>query len=159
MTQLRLSSSIRIHRCVEDVFAYAADFHRAAEWRDEVVASTMSPFGPMRAGTVLHEEARVAGRPVVTDSVVEVYEPPHRFTFEHLSGPMPVSGEYRVTAVEDESELHYALNVDLRGGWALLAPLLRVTGPRMMARSLDEFRFRLEASVVSRSPVLVGACD
>ena len=72
---------------------------------------------------------------------------------------MPVSGEYRVTAVEDGAELHYDLTVDLRGGWALLAPILRVTGPRMMARSLDEFRFRLEASVVSRSPVLVGACD
>jgi hypothetical protein len=158
MTQLRMTSSVAIHRCAEDVFAYAADFRRAAEWRDEVVASTMSPSGPMRPGTLLHEEARVAGRGVVTDSVVEVYEPPHRFTFTHLSGPLPVRGEYRVTPVGDGAQLRYDLTVDLRGGWALFAPILRLSGPRMMARSLDELRFRLEASVPTRTPDLVGAC-
>lgn len=158
MAHLRLTTGIVVQRAAEDVFAYAADFRRAAEWREEVVASTMSPSGPMRSGTVLHEEAQVAGRPVVTDSVVEVYDAPHRFTFTHLSGPLPVSGEYRVTPVGDCAELRYHLTVELRGGWALLAPILRVSGPRMMARSLDELRFRLEASVVSRSPELIGAC-
>lgn len=156
MTRLRLTSSVRIKRAVEDVFAYAADFRRAAEWREEVVASTMSPSGPMRSGTVLHEEADVLGRPVVTDSVVEVYEPPHRFTFTHLGGPLPVSGEYRVAAVGGCAELRYDLTVELSGGWALLAPILRLSGPRMMARSLDEFRFRLEASAVPRRPALAA---
>ena len=158
MTQLRLTTSVVIQRAAEDVFAYAADFRRAAEWREEVVASTMSPSGSMRSGTVLHEEAQVVGRTVVTDSVVEVYDAPHRFTFTHLSGPLPVSGEYRVTPVGDGAELRYDLTVELRGGWALLAPILRVSGPRIMARSLDEFRFRLEASVPPRSHELVGAC-
>lgn len=157
MTKLRLTSSVGIRRSAEDVFAYAADFRRAAEWREEVVGSTMSPGGPMRPGSVLHEDALVAGRAVVTDSVVEAYEPSHRFTFAHLSGPLPVSGEYRVTTTDDGAELRYDLTVELRGGWALLAPILRFTGLRTMARSLDEFRFRLEAAAVPRLPVLVGA--
>lgn len=153
MTHLRLSSTVRVQRRAADVFAYAADFRRAAEWREEVMESTMSPDGPMRTGTVLHEVARIAGRTVVTDSVVEEFEPGQRYTFVHRSGPLPVTGEYWVTPVADglSADLRYDLGVELRGGWALLAPILRWTGARTMARSLDELRFRLEAAAPRRT--------
>ena len=151
MTHLQLSSAVHVQRSPEDVFAYAADFRRAAEWREEVVESTMSPDGPMRVGSILHEVAHVAGRTVVTDSVVDAIETPDGYSFSHLRGALPVSGEYRVVAGSDGgAELRYDLRVELRGGWALLAPLLAWTGPRMLARSLDEFRFRLEAAAVQR---------
>ena len=58
-----------------------------------------------------------------------------------------------MTGSGETAELHYLLNVDLRGGWALLAPILRLSGPRVMARSLDEFRFRLEAAARPRAAV------
>lgn len=151
MTHLQLSSTVHIQRSPEDVFAYAADFRRAAEWREEVVESTMSPAGPMQVGSILHGVAHVAGRTVVTDSVVDAVEFGDRFSFSHLSGPLPLSGEYGVAAASDGgAELRYVLRLELRGGLALLAPLLRWTGPRMLARSLDEFRFRLEASAMPR---------
>lgn len=153
MTALHLTSSVRVHRAVADVFAYAADFRRAQEWREEVVESTMSPAGPMHTGTVLHEVARLAGRTVVTDSVVADYDAPHRYRFTHLRGPIPVSGEYRVTDCAEGAEFEYRLSAELRGGWALLAPIFRVSAPRRMARSLDEFRFRLEAAAQPRVAV------
>ena len=153
MTALHLTSTVRVQRPITDVFAYAADFGRAKEWREEVIESSMSPAGPMRAGSVLHEVAQVAGRTVVTDSLVADYDAPHRYTFTHLRGPLSVSGEYQVTGSGETAELHYLLNVDLRGGWALLAPILRLSGPRVMARSLDEFRFRLEAAARPRAAV------
>ncbi len=151
MTSLHLNRTVRVRRPAADVFGYAADFGRAKEWREEVIESSMSPAGPMRTGSVLHEVARVAGRTVVTDSLVADYDEPHRYTFTHLRGPLSVSGEYRVTGSGEASELHYRVNVDLRGGWALLAPILRLSGPRVMARSLDEFRFRLEAAARPRT--------
>ena len=60
----------------------------------------------------------LAGRRVVTESVVDAYEPPHRFSFAHLSGPMPVSGEYVVEAAGGGARLTYTLRVRLRGGWS-----------------------------------------
>ena len=94
--KLTFVRSVTVARSVEDTFAYASDFNRAYEWRDEVRASRASPAGPMRLGTQLHEESVLAGRRVVTESVVDADEPPHRFSFAHLSGPMPVSGGLRL---------------------------------------------------------------
>ena len=99
----------------------------------------------MRLGTQLHEESVLAGRRVVTESVVDAYDPPHRFSFAHLSGPMPVSGDYVFEPVASGTRLTYTLRVRLRGGWLLFAPLFRLTGGRTMERSLAKFAENLDA--------------
>jgi polyketide cyclase/dehydrase/lipid transport protein len=143
--------SIPVPRSVHDVFAYASDFNRAHEWRTEVDASSMRPAGPMRVGTELHEESVIAGRRVVTESVVDTYEPDHRFTFAHLSGPLPVSGEYAVAAAPSGSTLTYTLRVRLVGAWRLLAPVFRRTGGRTMERSLTRFAEQVASGASTRS--------
>ena len=137
--------SVTVARSVEDTFAYASAFNRAYEWRAEVKASSATPPGPMRLGTRLHEESVLAGRPVVTESVVDGYEAPHRWSFAHLSGPMAVSGDYVIAPVAGGAQLTYTLRVRLRGGWALLGPLFRLTGGRMIDRSLAKLAENLEA--------------
>ena len=133
------------------VFDHVTDFAHAHEWRTEVVESTMAPAGPMRAGSRRREVAVVAGRRVVTHSVVAVLEPSHRFTFEHVSGPLPVSGEYRVeprrsSTGQSLTTLWYTLRVALPGGWRLLAPLLKVTAPRTVDKSLRALAAQIEAA-------------
>ena len=142
--RLTFVRSVTVQRNVEDTFAYASDFNRAYEWRAEVKASSATPPGPMRLGSRLHEESVLAGRRVVTESVVDAYEAPHRWSFAHLSGPMPVSGDYVFEPVGDGAQLTYSLRVRLHGGWALLAPLFWLTGGRMMERSLAKFAVNLE---------------
>ena len=142
--RLTFVRSVTVQRNVEDTFAYASDFNRAVEWREEVKASSATPSGPMRVGTQLHEESVLAGRTVVTDSVVDAYQAPHQFSFTHLRGPMPVSGEYVIAPAEGGAQLTYSLRVRLHGGWALLAPLFWLTGGRMMERSLAKFAVNLE---------------
>jgi len=144
---LEFIRSVEIPRPVAEVFAYASDFTHAHEWRTEVVESTMQPAGPMRLGSRLHEVALMSGRRVVTDSVVDTYEPPHRFTFAHLSGPMAVSGEYAVEAVEGGSRLIYTLRVRLSSLWVLLTPVFRRTGPKMIDSSLRQLADQLTARV------------
>ena len=143
--RLTFVRSVTVQRNVEDTFAYASDFNRAYEWRIEVQASSATPPGPMRLGSRLHEESVLAGRRVVTESVVDAYEAPHRWSFAHLSGPMPVSGDYMFEPVGDGAQLTYTLRVRVRGGWALLGPLFRLTGGRMIDRSLAKFAENLEA--------------
>jgi hypothetical protein len=143
--RLTFVRSITVSRSVEATFAYASDFNRAYEWRDEVKVSSATPPGPMRLGTQLHEESALAGRRVVTESLVDAYDPPHRFSFAHLSGPMPVSGDYVFEPVDSGTRLTYTLRVRLRGGWVLLAPLFRLTGGRTMERSLTKFAENLDA--------------
>jgi len=133
---LEFVRSIDIARPATEVFAYASDFNRAQDWRTEVVESIMEPVGSMRLGSRLHEVALISGRRIVTDSVVDTYEPGHRFTFVHLSGPMTVSGEMAVETVGTGARLTYTLRVRLSGLWVLLAPVFRRTGPATIDASL-----------------------
>jgi hypothetical protein len=143
--RLEFVRSIDVPRSVEVVFGYASDFNRAVEWRVEVAESSMEPAGPMQLGSRLHEVAVLARHAVLTESVVDAYEPPNRFTFAHVSGPMAVSGELLVEPIDEGARLTYTLRVGLTGFWALLTPVFRRTGPRMMQRSLRRLAARLTA--------------
>jgi Polyketide cyclase / dehydrase and lipid transport len=142
---LTLRQSVLLRRSPHEVFAYVSDFNRAKEWRVEVRESTQTPPGPMVKGSRLHEESAIMGRRVVTESVVDELEPGRRFTFRHVAGPIPVGGEYLVEEVVDGTRLTYTLNAELRGVWGVAAPYLRRSGPRMMARSLETLRARLDS--------------
>lgn len=149
---VELTRVIDIAASQDDVFDYVSDFRRAHEWRTEVLESTMEPPGRMRTGSRLRELATVAGRPVTTHSVVNKFEPSHRFTFEHVSGPVPVSGEYAVTPRLAEpgrlATLRYTLRVRLVGGWRLLAPLINLTAPATIHRSLRRLASRIESGTL-----------
>lgn len=145
--RLQIVRSVDVCRSVEDVFVYVSDFTKAKDWRTEVTRSSMEPVGPMREGTRLHEVAVVAGWPVITESVIDAYEPPHRFTFAHISGPMPVSGQYHVADAGDGSRLTYTLHLRLTGLWRLLLPILRRTGPKTVDESLGRLAAHLESQI------------
>ncbi|WP_322919236.1 hemerythrin domain-containing protein [Nocardioides renjunii] len=149
-TVVELTRSIDVAVGPDELFAYVSDFNRAHEWRTEVIESTMEPPGSMQAGSLLREVAVVAGRRLVTDTIVDIFEPPRRLTFEHRTGPLPVSGEYVVetphaSATQDEATLHYTLRIHLTGGQRLLAPLLTMTAPRTVQTSLRTLAHVLKA--------------
>lgn len=128
---------------MSEVFDYVSDFGRAAEWRTEVVDSSMSPPAPMALGSRLREVSRIAGREVVTESVVDEVAAPTLWSFAHVSGPLPVHGDYRFEPGPQGVVVTYRLGVRLTGLWALGAPYLRWSGGRLMRRSLDTLAQRL----------------
>ena len=123
-------------RAVSEVFDYVSDFSRAAEWRTEVVESSMSPPAPMQVGARLQEVSRIAGRQVVTYSVVDELSAPTFWSFAHEAGPLPVRGDYRFAEEGKGVRVTYRLEAELTGAWALGAPYLRWSGRRIMRRSL-----------------------
>jgi hypothetical protein len=143
-TEVRFEEHVVIPaRTVTEVFDYVGDFGRAAEWRVEVVESTMAPPAPMQVGARLREMSRIAGRRVVTESVIDELAAPTFWSFAHLSGPLPVRGDYRFLEDPDGVRISYRLEVRLTGLWALGAPYLRWSGRRIMQRSLARLAERL----------------
>jgi Polyketide cyclase / dehydrase and lipid transport len=134
------------NRSLSEVFDYVSDFARAAEWRVEVVGSSMSPPAPMALGSRLREVSRIAGREVVTESVVDEISAPTRWSFAHVSGPLPVRGDYTFASGPDGVGVTYRLDVRLTGLWALAAPYLRWSGRRLTRRSLGTLAQRLASA-------------
>jgi uncharacterized protein YndB with AHSA1/START domain len=104
---VRAEESIVVERPVEEVFAYLTDLERVPEWQTNVLFLQLQS-GTLRQGAKLVELRKFLGRKV--ESVVEVteYEPPHRYTIEVQSGPIPfvisnvlseVGGGTRIDAV------------------------------------------------------------
>jgi hypothetical protein len=146
MTRLALTASVLVHRSAVDVFAYVADLRRAREWRSEVLASELRPPGPVRLGARLREVSIIAGRRVVSESEIDGYEESRRISLRHRSGPLPVRTEYTVSAAVGGAVLRYDVDLELVGGWSLLAPVFRISWPQRMGESLDELRYRLEST-------------
>lgn len=142
---LTIQQSLRTHRPADEVFAYVSDFNRAKEWRTEVFESRQSPPGLLIEGSTLHEESRILRLTIVTESVVDELEPGRRFTFQHVSGPFPVSGEYLVEPLGDDTVFTYTLHVELHGLWRLMAAYFRRSGAQAMAKSLRALQRRLAA--------------
>lgn len=145
---LTIQQALRTHRPAHEVFAYVSDFNRAKEWRTEVHESRQSPPGLMIEGSTLHEESRILGLNIVTESVVDELEPGRRFTFAHIAGPFPVSGEYLVEQLGDGAVFTYTLHVELRGLWRLMAAYFRRSGAQAMATSLQALHRRLVAGAM-----------
>ena len=143
--QLIFERSVIVDRPITDVFAYVSDVNLAHEWRSEVVESTMWPAGPMRDGMVIYEVAVIKGRHIVTETVIETMSAPERFSFSHLNGPLPTSGEFVFIARPDGTEVTYRLVIELRGGWVLFGRYLRRVIDQNMMRSLSTLRSTLES--------------
>ncbi len=149
--QLVFTRTVLIRRPADEVFAYVTDVSRAHEWRVDVVVSTAYPDGPLNRGSVIREEAQVIGRTVVTETAVDYVIPGERLGFSHLTGPLPVSGEYVLVTTPRGTELTYELVVELPGRWAMFARYLRRLGERNMTLSLAVLRHRLEEAALPAS--------
>ena len=81
-----------IDRSVEDVFAYVTDVSRLPEWQSGVREATMD--GELRLGGHVEERRRFAGRDLTLRHEVTELDPPHRFTLEARSGPVPFTARH-----------------------------------------------------------------
>lgn len=112
------STSIRIARAVEDVFAYVSDPRNFPAWNSAVVA--VSGEGPR---FVMHRQ--LPGGPVRNDVEITRCEPPSVFAIRTTSGPTPLRYRYRFEPAGDGTLLTLDAEVEL-SGLAAVAPAIAV---------------------------------
>jgi Polyketide cyclase / dehydrase and lipid transport. len=123
--------------------------------RDVVIQRSVTIYAPVHdvfericdisEGSLLHEDARIFGVRASTDTVVTAFEPDRRWAFEHVSGPIPVTGEFVVEPLVHGTQLTYTLKARLVGVRRHGAGFASRRGHRAMTRSLDTLRARLES--------------
>ena len=107
--------TIRIGRSPDTVFAFLTDPANDPTWRSGV--KEMSAQGGPGEGRRIHQVvAGPGGRGIAADLEVTAYEPPVRYAFRTVSGPVRPSGEYRLAAIgADATDLSFALTADVTG--------------------------------------------
>lgn len=149
MSNREISVSKRIHASQQTVWAVLANYARDSEWR-QGVEMRQEPPGMAVTGALTYEQLRFLGQTMRVVARIEEVEPGKRLVFQTIESDVPVRGERRVEALDDETTL-VAVNLSLRpsGVWALFAAPLAALLKRRFTRDLETLAAQLEA----RAPV------
>lgn len=103
-----------IDQPADQVFAFFTDASNDKRWRPGV--KEISSDGPPAVGTRIHQViAGPGGRGISADIEVTACEPPKRYAFRAVAGPVRPVGEYVFTPDGDTTAVTFSLRADLNG--------------------------------------------
>jgi uncharacterized protein YndB with AHSA1/START domain len=144
MIEFTIETEIR--RPVEEVFGFATDPSRLAEWQTNTVSAVPEEPGPMRVGTRIREVHRAPGGKRL-ESLVEVaeLEPDRVFALRVIEGT-PIHARIVFDSHAGGTTVAFTAHGGLTGAQRLLEPLIGWALRRQFTAALDRLRVRLEQS-------------
>jgi uncharacterized protein YndB with AHSA1/START domain len=140
--------SIEIQRRPEDVFSYMTDPSHLAEWQESVVSAHQEGDDPVGVGSRMTQTRRIGRSERTMTQELTEYDPPRRFAFRGIDGPVRAVGSGTVEPLKDgdpRSRLTIELDFEGRGIGKLLVPLVvRRQARNELPRSERNLKERLE---------------
>ena len=123
------SRTITIDRPPATVHAFFANHANDPRWRSGI--HTIEPVDGGAPGTRIRQVVRgPGGRGIDADIEVTANDPPARYAFRAVAGPVRPRGEYRFAAAGAGTEVRFSLDAELTG-------LKRLLMGRMVQGSMD----------------------
>jgi uncharacterized protein YndB with AHSA1/START domain len=144
----KVAATIRIARSVEDVYAYTSTYGTWPEWRGGVSESEQLTDGPVGVGTRIRGGGKLLGRPVGIVIEVTELEPGSRLAYRGASGPLRTHNVVTFESMADGTQVTWTDEVELRGIFGLLEPLMG----RMVRRGYESDLGRLKAILEAQTP-------
>jgi uncharacterized protein YndB with AHSA1/START domain len=108
------SRTVIIDRPIDDVFAFFTTHANDLSWRP--LLKEITAEGPPAVGARIHQVIPgPGGRGIVADIEVTAYEPPRRYAFKVVAGPVRPHGEFRLRPAGATTEVTLSLSADLGG--------------------------------------------
>jgi uncharacterized protein YndB with AHSA1/START domain len=121
--------SVVINRPRREVFDFFTNPINESRWRTHL--KEVSASGPVDVGSRVHQVVKgPGGRGIAADIEVTAYEPPERYAFRVVAGPVRPTGEYRFAGDGGTTTVSLSLEAQMSG-------LRRVLMSRAVQRSMD----------------------
>jgi carbon monoxide dehydrogenase subunit G len=142
-----VAATAEVNRPTEDVFAYATDPTRFAEWQDGVVSGRMEDDGPSGVGGHCVTVRRIGGAERPSRSELVVLDPPRSWAVRGIDGPIRAAVDVSVEPLGAERS-RIAISVDFEGrgiGRVLVPLVVRRQARKEMPANLARLKQRLES--------------
>jgi uncharacterized protein YndB with AHSA1/START domain len=141
-----ITESVEIARKPDDVFAYLDDLARHGEWQAQIVSVTSVTDGPTRVGSRATEVRRAGGREFTGTYEITEHDPPRRFAFRGIDGPVRPVGRGTLEPVGEGTRLTIEIDFEGHGlGGKLMAPLARNHARKEVPKNQQRLKERLES--------------
>lgn len=108
------SRTVTIDRPIDDVFAFFTTHSNDPSWRPFL--KEIKAEGPPAVGSRIHQVVPgPGGRGIPADIEVTAYDPPSRYAFTVIAGPVRPHGEFRLRPVGATTEVTLSLSAHLGG--------------------------------------------
>ncbi|MBV9310523.1 MAG: SRPBCC family protein [Solirubrobacterales bacterium] len=141
-----ITDSIEINRSPQDVFDYLDQLDRHGEWQSQIVSVELETDGPTRVGSRAAETRKMGGREQRLRYEVTEHDPPRRFDFRGIDGPLRPVGKGTIEPIGDGSSSRFTLEFEFEGhGFGkLLAPFALRQARKQIAQDHQQLKQRLE---------------
>lgn len=141
-----ITSSIKVARPADEVFAYVTDPRHMPEWQQGCLSGHLD--GPTaRVGSKCTTTRSIGGREREVTTEITEYDPPHRWADRGIDGPIRTTVTVAVRPVDDGTESQLTIELDFTGNGIgkLLVPLVvRRQAANEMPGNMERLRQRLE---------------
>ncbi|MGH3356864.1 MAG: SRPBCC family protein [Nocardioidaceae bacterium] len=140
-------ASTEVDRIAEQVFAYATDPTRFAEWQQGVVGGHLDSTGAPAVGDLCVTRRRIGGAVRPVTSKLAHIDPPRTWGVRGIDGPIRASVDVTVEPVtETRSRLTIVVDFEGHGIGKILVPLVVRRGARKeMPANVAALKTRLES--------------
>jgi len=137
--------SVDINRPRGEVFDFFTNPTNESRWRTHLKEASAS--GPVGVGSRVHQVVKgPGGRGIPADIEVTGYQPPDRYAFRVVSGPVRPTGEYRFAGLGDTTTVSLSLEAQMSGLKKLLMSRAVQKSMDGEMRALDRAKALLENS-------------
>ena len=126
-----VEGAIVIKRPIEEVFDFVADERNEPKYNPQMMLAEKVTDGPVGVGTRFHSV--VTSRGGAAEMMIEFtqFDRPRRIVeMTQVSNVMVIDGELRFEAVAEGTKMNWLWNLQPRGLYRLLGPIIRATGKR-----------------------------
>ena len=138
------SRTITIDRPIDEVFAFFTTPSNDPRWRPHV--QEIEALGPVATGSKIHQVVPGPRGPgIPADIQVTAHEPPRRYAFQVVAGPVRPQGEFQLQSAGAATEVTLSLSAELGGVKKLLLSRSVQAAMNGEVAALDTAKYLLEA--------------
>ena len=142
---MNVEQSVVIHRPLEEVFAFLADFENWLRWQPAFRESEQTSSGSMDVGATFRQALDIQGRRINLLCEVTEHEPKERLSFACASEHASFIVDFVFEPVQDGMRLTGKGEGRMDGFFSLFEPVVEREVNKQMKSSLDDLKSLLES--------------